>query len=403
MSFPFEALRRRPDVEGSGLVAFDAADRLILDESAAARSAAPAGGVVVIGDGYGALALGAAWHAAAGGAADVRVHQDALTGEQALAANAAALGLTGCFRSMPMDAELVRGARVVLLRLPRSLDALRDVAGLVAAHADPSVVVFAGGRLKHMTVAQNDVLRSFFATVDVTHARQKSRVLVARGPHDGRDPAPAAAAVTLPGGTPPGGTQLQVRAFGGAFAGAKLDLGTRLLLEHLPPHPEGGTPDDPWIDFACGTGIVATALALRHPAASVYATDQSAAAVASARETVAANGAADRVRVVRDDLLAARPDASASFIALNPPFHSGAAVTGDLAPRLFADAARVLRPGGQLWCVWNSPLRYRPVLERLVGPTTQVARDPRFTVTVSTPRPSRETSQMSRKTPEMGV
>jgi 16S rRNA (guanine1207-N2)-methyltransferase len=38
----------------------DAADRLILDESAALRAGAGAGQIAVIGDAYGALALGAA-------------------------------------------------------------------------------------------------------------------------------------------------------------------------------------------------------------------------------------------------------------------------------------------------------------------------------------------------------
>ncbi|MBO9556745.1 MAG: methyltransferase, partial [Cellulomonas sp.] len=37
----------------------------------------------------------------------------------------------------------------------------------------------------------------------------------------------------------------------------------------------------------------------------------------------------------------------------------------------------------ELWAVWNSHLRYRPVLERVVGPTRQVGRDPKFTVTAS--------------------
>ncbi len=176
MSFPFERLRRAPDIEGEGLVAADAADRLILDESAALRTAAGPGEIVVIGDGYGALALGAAF----AGARDVRVHQDALSGERALAANAQALGLDDRVSSGALDAALVSGARVVLLRLPRALDALRDIAGLIAAHAASDVVVVAGGRLKHMTVAMNDVLRSAFDTLDVTHARQKSRVLIAR-------------------------------------------------------------------------------------------------------------------------------------------------------------------------------------------------------------------------------
>lgn len=167
MSFPFESLRRAPDIEGEGLVAADAADRLILDTSASARADLRDGDLVVIGDAYGALALGAAWDGCHG----IRVHQDALTGERALARNADAFSLADrVVSSATLDADLVRGARVVLLRLPRSLDALRDIAGLIAAHAAPDVVVFAGGRLKHMSVAMNAVLGAVFARVDVTHA-----------------------------------------------------------------------------------------------------------------------------------------------------------------------------------------------------------------------------------------
>lgn len=367
MPFSFDALRRRPDLEGPEQAAVDAADRLILDESVSLRDGLAPGELVVIGDAFGALTLGSA----DAGARGIRVHQDELLGEEALAANAADAGLGDVYRSHPLDADLVRGARVVLLRLPRSLRALADIAGLIARYAAPDVVVVAGGRVKHMSLSMNDVLRERFARVDVTHARQKSRVLIARGPHDGVDPEPEAAEID----------GIRIRAFGGAFAGASIDIGTRLLLAHL-PEPK----DDRAIDLACGTGVVAAALAVRHPSLRVLACDQSAVAVASARETAAANGVADRVEVVRDDMLRTRADASASFVALNPPFHEGAAVNEGLAPRMFADAARVLRPGGELWTVWNSALRYRPALERLVGPTRQVARDRKFTVTVSTKR-----------------
>lgn len=368
----FEELRRWPDVEAPGLVAVDAADKLILDESAELRESAGTGEVVVINDAYGALTLGAAQ----AGATGIRTHIDAITGERALDANAARVGLTGHYRSLPLSAELVSGARLVLLRLPRSLDSLRDIAGLIAAHAHPDVVVVAGGRLKHMSLSMNTVLREHFGQLDVSHARQKSRVLMARGPHDGRDPVPAAAQVE----------GLEVRAYGGAFAGARLDIGTRLLLQNLPDTPAGGTLSDPLIDLACGTGVVGAWMAQRYSGAHVYSCDQSAVAVASAQETMRANGVQDRVAVARDDMLGARADASASFIALNPPFHSAAAVTDLIAPRMFADVARVLRPGGELLCVWNSGLKYRPMLERLVGPTLQVARNNKFTVTVSTRR-----------------
>jgi 16S rRNA (guanine1207-N2)-methyltransferase len=372
-----DALRRWPDLEAPELFAIDAADRLILDESASARRDAPSGTLVVIGDGYGALTLGSA----DAGGTGIRVHQDPLAGERALASNAAAAGLTESFRSMNLDAELVTGARVVLLRLPRALDALDDIAALIAAHADPDVVVFAGGRIKHMSLAMNDVLRGSFESVDVTHARQKSRVLIARGPRGVHEPHPRTAAHPVPGLDVP----FTVCAFGGAFAGPAIDIGTRFLLEQL----VGTRPPDDGdvIDFACGTGVIAAWLALRHPDLGILASDQSAAAVASARATAGANGVGDRVEVVRDLGLSARPDDGASFIALNPPFHTGSAVplTGVAAP-LFAEAGRVLARGGELWTVWNSPLQYRPVLERLVGPTRQIARNAKFTVTVSTRR-----------------
>lgn len=368
--FPFDDLRRWPDAEGPDLPAVDAADRLILDESEPARASVPRDELVVLGDGYGALALGAAVSSDGG---RVRVHQDALNGERALAANAAHTGLEGTFSSLPLSAELVAGARVVLLRLPRALAALDDAAALIAAHADRGVVVYAGGRIKHMTLAMNDVLRAHFSRLDVTHARQKSRVLVARGPHDGHDPRPARQ--TCDG--------LIVCAFGGAFAGASIDIGTRLLLGHLPATLPGGGA---LIDLACGTGVVAVSLALRHPSREVYASDQSAAAVASARATARANGVAERVTVVRDDALRLLADGSGSFVALNPPFHSAGAVHTGLATRLFRDAARVLAPGGELWTVWNSALRYRTELERIVGPTRQIVRNAKFTVTASTRR-----------------
>ncbi|MRG59102.1 methyltransferase [Agromyces sp. CFH 90414] len=375
----FAALRRWPDVEGPDLAASDAADRLILDEAAGVVAAVGAtdAPVAVIGDTHGALAVGAVVGL---GATDVRAHQDALLGERAIAANAERLGVAGAIRVGALDADLVRGARLVLLRLPRSLDALDEQAALIAAHAHPAVVVVAGGRLKHMTLGMNDVLSRWFGRLDVSHARQKSRVLIASAPT--RPPAPGA----WPRHAHDAALDLEVVAHGGVFAGAAIDIGTRFLLEHLDAALAGGPAPRTAVDLACGTGVIAVELARRLPSTRVTATDQSAAAAASAAATAAANGVGDRVEVRRADGLETEPGASVDLIVLNPPFHAGAAVTTALAERLFADAGRVLAPGGRLVAVWNSHLRYRPALERRVGSTVQVARDPKFTVTVSTRR-----------------
>ncbi|MCC3274680.1 methyltransferase [Arthrobacter sp. zg-Y20] len=371
--FDFEALRRYPDVEAGNLQAHDAADRLLLDTAA---DRLLAGGVVVIGDSYGALTLGAA---AGYGVREIRVHQDPYSGELALQRNADAAGLAGTFSSLPLGPELLTGARTVLLRLPRSLDALEEIAALIARHADPRVVVYAGGRLKHMTTAMNTVLSRWFGSVSAGLARQKSRVLTVSAPLDplpaNRFPLAGQHDVGLP-------APLELRAYGAAFAGASLDIGTRFLLPHL----SGARDASAAIDLGCGTGAIAAYLALSRPSLQVIATDQSAAAVASAVQTMAANGVADRVQVYRDDALSTRPDASAELVVLNPPFHIGASVHAGIALKLFADAGRVLAPGGELWTVWNSHLTYKAALNRLVGPTREVARNPKFTVTVSTRR-----------------
>ena len=368
----FSQLRRAPDVEAPELVAVDATDRLLLDEAAASLALCGPGEVAVVDDAYGALTLGAV---ALHGAHDVRVAQDLLVGERALARNAERTGLTGTYRSLPL-AEVAAGARVVLVQAPKALDALREIAELVAAVAAADVTVLVGGRVKHMTRAMNEVLGDSFTDVSATLARQKSRVLVARGPQ------PAGAARSFPRCQEHRDLGLTVCAHGAAFAGTKIDIGTRTLLGALP----AAAPSSTALDLGCGTGVLAAALSRGRPELAVLAADQSAAAVASAAATAEANGLSGRIRVVRDDAADSLDGASVDLVVCNPPFHVGAAVVTTAADRLFAAAARVLRPGGELWTVYNSALRYKPALARIVGPTRVAQQTTKFTVTVSTRR-----------------
>ena len=380
----FSRLRRFPDVEAANLQAWDATDRLLLE--AAAGLPNPGGRIAVVGDRYGALTLGALALEALAGAAgtagtrQVRVHQDTITGERALRNNADALGITPGFEQLPLGAGLLEGAGVVLLQLPKSLAELEEIADAVARYAAPDVVLLAGGRVKHMSLGMNAVLARYFGAVQPQLARQKSRILQASSPR------PVPAAPPFPVSADNAELGLTVCAHGAVFAGTGLDIGTRFLLDFLPQMPGAGRA----IDLGCGTGILAAVYARANPGARVIATDQSAAAVASARATAEANGLGPQIEARQDDAMDSLPAGSSDLILLNPPFHVGAAVHAGAGLKLIEAAGRVLAPGGELWTVFNSHLHYRPALERLVGPTREVGRNPKFTVTASTRKPVAE-------------
>ncbi|WP_138413401.1 class I SAM-dependent methyltransferase [Sinomonas gamaensis] len=371
--FPYELLRRFPDVEAPNLQAWDATDRLLAERGlAVAASRSLAGGdIAVIGDGYGALAL----RLAAAGLSGVRVHQDLATGRAAFERNAATLGLAGTQLPKELGPDLLNGARLVLLQLPRGLAELEEVADAIARWAAPDVQLIAGGRVKHMTLAMNEVLRSHFGSVRAELAVQKSRLLVAE------EPLPVPERPPFPVCERHDDVGLTLCAHGAAFAGPRLDLGTRFLLGFVDRMPAGNA-----VDLGCGTGALAAAYALAHPTATMAATDRSAAAVRSARATMEANGVAPRVAVEHDDAASSRAEASADVVLLNPPFHLGASVHAGAALKLFDAAARVLRPGGELWTVYNTHLDYRQRLKATVGPTSVEGRSGKFTVTRSVRR-----------------
>jgi 16S rRNA (guanine1207-N2)-methyltransferase len=121
-------------------------------------------------------------------------------------------------------------------------------------------------------------------------------------------------------------------------------------------------------------------MALANPEAEVLFVDESYQAVASAEETYGANaeGGAAEFRV--GDGLADVPAGSVDLVLNNPPFHSHQATTDTTAWRMFSEARRALRPGGELWVIGNRHLGYHLKLRRLFGNSELVASDAKFVV-----------------------
>lgn len=259
------------------------------------------------------------------------------------------------------------GARTVLWHLPRAVSAVEEYGELIARYAAQDVRVIAAARIKQLSRSMNTALLRSFGTVTASLGHRKARALVASVPLAGRPTWPRRSHLTPLG--------LDVVAHGATFSTNRLDRGTALLIDCLDQLPSVGTA----IDLGCGSGILATVLARR--GLQVDACDVAWSAVDATRLTTQANGVV--VDIHRSDGLEAWNSRPVDLIVSNPPFHVGSAKDTTPTRRLFTQAGRALRDGGELWCVYNAHLPYLPWLRRAVGPTRIVVRNRSFLVTKS--------------------
>ena len=113
-------------------------------------------------------------------------------------------------------------------------------------------------------------------------------------------------------------------------------------LELLPP-PSGRSPLV--LDVGTGSGCIAAALASERRDLTIVAVDVSPAAVAVARDNIAALGLGDRVSVVVSDLFSALSPTRVDLIVSNPPYIA----TGELAtlaPEITEHEPRIAADGG---------------------------------------------------------
>ncbi len=144
----------------------------------------------------------------------------------------------------------------------------------------------------------------------------------------------------------------------GVFAGAKVDTGTRLLLDALPERLDGTV-----VDIGCGAGIIGIVAAMRG-AKAVDMTDANVLAVKAAAENVRRLGL-DACRAFASDVLDSVGDARHDLIVSNPPFHRGKGIDYSVADRLIAESPAHLTEGGSLLIVANAFLAYGKRMEKV--------------------------------------
>ena len=156
----------------------------------------------------------------------------------------------------------------------------------------------------------------------------------------------------------------------GVFAWDRIDTGTALLAQVLPPLKGNG------IDLGCGYGALATVV-LRAPAVtSLRMIDLDRRALSAAKKNVEDT----RARFEWDDVRTLEAEGTLDFVVSNPPFHDGGIEDKRLGQKFIRKSAELLKKGGVAWIVANRHLPYEQDLNEVFKRVNMVADQQGFKV-----------------------
>ena len=256
------------------------------------------------------------------------------------------------------------------LRLPRSREEVR-----MALHAAASVLLPGGIALVY---GSNDegirpvvgLMEELFSEVGTVALGGRCRVV--RGLWEGGVPDlrgtleawKESTALTYPG------LPATWSSYPGVFSHGKLDPGTRLLLDVLPPLPAGARA----LDFGCGSGIVGAVAMARGEGVRAKLLDVDTVALEAARANV------PEADLVAGDGLGSAGGEPFDAIFSNPPLHRGKAEDRGMVTTFIREVPRHLRPEGVLAFVAQRRLQVEGTLRDVFRAVSVLGEDGAFRV-----------------------
>ncbi|MGQ4276190.1 methyltransferase [Pseudidiomarina sp. E22-M8] len=357
-------LRRFPTRTSDPLQAWDAADELLheaLDthERVGGTTARP----LLVNDAFGALLMAVAHQ-------HVISCSDSYLSHLAQKANLELNQLTCDLQQIDPLAELPPAIDIVLMKLPKSHSLLAFQLAQLSANLKPGTPIIIAAKSKLFGPAARELFAQHCDAVEISLVQRKCRILRAKLRPNAVTQTDFIQQWHVPD------TQLELSHHPGVFGRNQLDIGTRLLLENLPP---AGAQQV--IDLGCGNGVLGLAYARSSPQSQITWVDESYLAVASCQRNIDLNlGSSARYQAHVDDCLSQHAADSADLVLCNPPFHQEHTITEHIARQMFHDAKRVLRKGGEMRVVANRHLPYYHPLKRLFSRVHQVACNAKFVV-----------------------
>lgn len=337
------------------LQAYNAADELVLQRLQTYDG--PAGPMLLVNDGFGALATALA-------STSPDWWSDSAMAGEALKLNVSA-NLASTPRLIESSADLKVRYALVIVHAPKSLTLFEWQLSQIAGRLAEDGQCWVAGMVKHLSRGHQKVMQRYFGQINPGLAVKKARCVTLTAPLNQGSPALAHDYVA---------GQVKLVSLPGCFSEARPDPGALAFLAVFDQLPAV----DRFVDLGCGNGVLALNYLHRHPHSQAILIDESRQATASATASAAGNGR--QVHLYHNNGLSGLGLTGLPLILCNPPFHQNTTLTTDIAHSLFEQAAGALADNGEFWVVGNRHLNYHKTLTRWFSRVTPVSQHPKFVV-----------------------
>ncbi len=269
---------------------------------------------------------------------------------------------------------------LVIIRVPKHNSLLEFQLASISPHINPKTHIVAAGMSKEIHNSTLKLFEKIIGSTSTSLARKKARLIFAKVERE-----PKMDCNELVTQFQLKSHNLTIKGMPGVFSRDGLDMGARVLLEHLPTTHVG----QKLIDLGCGTGILGTAVASQNPSLEIVFCDESWLATESARRTFICNNptknddssqANNNATFLTTNCLQGLEDNHFDFVLCNPPFHQQNVQTLSIANQMFKQSSKKLTATGELRVVANRHLKYRPLLTSYFNSVEIVSKDPKFVV-----------------------
>lgn len=346
------------------LRAWDAADEYLIETTQ--EQAQNAASIAILNDDFGALGCYFADK-------NIQWINDSEISRLALAQNLVANNLSADSVDCSNALQPIKPCNLVLLKLPRTHALLEHQLVNLQAAVTSDTVIVAAGKVKSVHKSTLALFEKHLGITRTSLAKKKARLIYCQVDRTKISQNP------YPRTWPLENSQLKIVNHANVFSSQSLDIGARLLLQHL-PDCRGKTV----VDLGCGNGVLGLRILELFDDVKLIFVDESNMAIDSVKQSIELNfaGKGQQCQWLLSNCLEAWPEGQpqVNLVLCNPPFHQQNTITDHIAYQMFSDAKRHLKPGGELRIVANRHLDYPQKLKKLFGGYKVIASDRKFSI-----------------------